>query len=351
MTRLLQFVPTLEPGAVGAHTLELARLCDDMGVEHEVYAEHVREPWSDRGRDYRSYRGRAGDVLLYHVAIGSNVADFVRERTETLVVDHHNITPASFFAAWEPAVVHGISWGRKQLGDLAPRTTLGIADSGFNQRELDALGYASTVTAPILLDTSTFDRAVDPNAVERLRRPAPVWLFVGRVAPHKAQHDVIKAFWAYRSTYAPDAVLRIVGGSSSDRYVDALRDLVAALQLEDAVELCGSVSDAELAAHYEAADVFVCLSDHEGFCVPLLESMHHGVPIVAYAATAVPETLGAGGVLLPGKGAAVVAAAVQRVLTDDALRDAVVAAGRRRLEDFSLDATRRRWREVLEPLL
>lgn len=351
MSRLLQFVPTLEPGAVGAHALELARLCDELGVETAIYAEHVREPWSDRGRDYRSYRGRPGDVLLYHVAIGSNVADFVRDRSETLVVDHHNITPASYFAAWEPAVVHGISWGRRQLADLAPRTTLGVADSGFNQRELDDLGYARTATAPILLDTSTFDRSVDPQAVELLRRTGPVWLFVGRVAPHKAQHDLVKAFWAFRSTYAPDAVLRIVGGSSSDRYVEALRDLVGALQLEDAVELCGSVSDAELGAHYAAADVFVCLSDHEGFCVPLLEAMHHGVPIVAHAATAVPETLGRSGLLLPGKGAAVVAAAVQRVLTDDALRGAVVAAGRQRLRDFSLDAARRRWREVLEPLL
>jgi glycosyltransferase involved in cell wall biosynthesis len=223
--RLLQFVPTLEPGAVGAHALELGRLCGEMGVETEVFAEHVREPWSGRGRDFREYgrgvRARPDDVLLYHVAIGSTVADFVAGRPERLAVDHHNITPAAFFAPWEPAVMHGISWGRNQLAELASRTTLGVADSDFNRGELDQLGYERTATAPILLDTSTFDRDADPAALDRLTHDGPVWLFVGRVAPHKAQHDLIKAFWAYRAAYEPTAVLRVVGSSSSDRYVDA----------------------------------------------------------------------------------------------------------------------------------
>jgi glycosyltransferase involved in cell wall biosynthesis len=348
VTRLLQFVPTLEAGAIGAHTLEIARLCDDLGVDNAVYTEHDR---LGGALDYRGYKGRPGDVLLYHVAIGSNVADFVRQRPEPLVVDHHNITPASFFAPWEPPVVHGISWGRKQLAELADRCHLGLADSDFNRGELDHLGYARTATAPILLDTSTFEREVDDAAVERLRHDGTVWLFVGRVAPHKAQHDLVKAFWAYRAAYDPDAQLRIVGGSSSPSYSDALWETVVALHLDDAVVVTGSVSDAELAAHYRSADAFVCLSEHEGFCVPLLEAMHHRLPIVAFASTAVPETLAGSGLVLPSKGAGTVATGVHRVLTDGSLRDRLVAAGRRRLDDFSLERTRLVWREALEPVL
>jgi len=345
---LHQFVPTFEPGAVGGHIVELQRLCHDLGIESETYAEHVRGPMTGRARPFRGYQGRAGDVLLYHVAIGSTVADFVATRPEPLVIDHHNITPASWFVDWEPALVHGISWGRSQLASLTGRAALGVADSSFNRGELDELGYARTTVAPILLDTSTFECDVDVPL-----RPVdgPVWLFVGRVAPNKCQHDVIKAFAVYRRTYAPSAVLRLVGSSSSDRYVDALCELVAALGLDGAVELTGGVSDAELAAHYRAADVYVCLSEHEGFCVPLLEAMHHRVPVVAFAAAAVPETLGAGGLCLPAKSPGIVAAAVHRVLDDPSVRDALVDAGVRRLRDFDLSVTRATWQAVLESVL
>jgi glycosyltransferase involved in cell wall biosynthesis len=348
MTALHQFVPVLEPGAIGAHALEVQRLCRELGIASEIYAEEVREVWAGRGHGLKAYKGRPGDVLLYHVAIGSPVADFVAARSERLVVDHHNITPASYFTAWEPPVVHGIAWGRRQLAEMAGRATMGLADSGFNRDELDELGYARTSVAPILLDTSTFDRAVDEVALHRLQHAGTAWLFVGRVSPHKCQHDVIKAFAAYRRVYDPNAVLRIVGASSSDRYVVALHQLIEALDLRGAVDITGGVSDGELAAHYRSADVFVCLSEHEGFCVPLLESWHHRLPIVAFASTAVPETLGDGGLCLPGKSASTVAAAVDKVVTDAGLRAALVAAGERRLADFDLAVTRATWRTAVE---
>lgn len=350
MTRVHQFVPTFEPGAVGAHILELRRLLRELGAEGDVWTEHHRFP-GEQAEAFTSYRGAPGDVLLYHVAIGSGVADFVAARSEPLVVDHHNITPASFYEAWEPPVVHGIAWGRHQLATLAGRTELGLADSSYNESELVGLGYRQTAVAPILFDTSSFGTVADESAMERLTTDAPVWLFVGRVAPNKAHHDLIKAFSIYRRVYDGRARLRMVGASSSQRYLDALRDFIAALQLDDAVELTGGVSAGELTAHYRTASAYVCVSDHEGFCVPLLESMHHGLPIVAYGSTAVPETLGSGGLCLPTKSPTTVAAAVHRVLSDDALRAQLVAAGRQRLEELSLPNTRRRMAEALRPVL
>jgi glycosyltransferase involved in cell wall biosynthesis len=349
-----QLVPTLEPGAVGGHILEVQKLTREMGVGGEIFAEHLSMA-PGVGRDFRDYgRGvkpQPGDVLLYHVAIGSSVADFAAARRETLVVDHHNITPASWFAAWEPAVVHGVAWGRNQLASLADRTALGIADSGYNERELVDLGYRRTTVVPILLDASDFDAEVDEAALDRLTTDDDVWLFVSRLAPNKCQHDLVKAFAAHQQAYGSRARLRLVYGSSVERYERAMFDLIDALGLRDRVEMVGRVTEGEKMAHFRAADVYVSASEHEGFSVTLVEAMHHGVPVVAYGSTAVPETLGDGGLCLPGKAPLVLAAAVERVARDRALRDAMVAAGHRRVRDFDLSVTRARMADALSSVL
>jgi glycosyltransferase involved in cell wall biosynthesis len=347
-----QFVPTFEPGAVGAHMVHLRRLCHDLGWESELFAEHLRHP-GEEAHDHRSYArlARPGDVLVYHMAVGSGVADLVAARPEPLVVYHHNITPASYFEAWEPAFVHGIAWGRRQLRELAPRAGLGLAPSSFNRDELDRAGYRRTAVAPLLFDPSVLDHDVDPAEVERLTAGGTAWLFVSRVVPNKCQHDLVKAFAVYRRVYDPAAVLRLVGPSASARYLTALRRLVADLGLGGAVEITGPVGDAALGAHYRAADVYVSVSEHEGFGVTPLEAMHHGVPVVAFAAGAVPETVGTGGLCLATKEAATVAAAVHRVAADPALRDALVAAGHARVGELSLEAARRATADQLRPVV
>lgn len=354
MAAIHQFVPTYEPGAVGAHMLEVQGLARELGFESEVFAEHVHPTLHGSGRDYRDYGRRvpsaSQDVLLYQTAIGSPVADFVSERPETIAVNYHNITPARFFAPWEPSIVPGLLWGRAQLAAMAPRSSIGIAVSRYNQSELDELGYRSTTVVPVLVDLASFDLETDEPTMDRLRtrsRQSAAWLFVGRVAPNKAQHDLIRAFALYQRVFDPHAVLRIVGGSSSTAYLVALKALIGALGLEDSVDLTGSIGGGELAAHYRAADVFVCVSEHEGFCVPLLEAMHHRLPIVAYGAAAVPETLGAGGLCLPGKAPALVAGAVDRVLRDRALRAHLSAAAAARLAEFELPVTRGRMASAL----
>jgi glycosyltransferase involved in cell wall biosynthesis len=350
MTAVHHFVATYEPGAIGGHIVELQRLCRDLGWDSEVFTEHVR---GLPGRDYREYAkvARPDDVLMYHTAIGSVVSDYVVSRSERVVVDHHNLTPVAHFAAWEPGMVHGLAWGRAQLAAMAPRTTLAIADSTFNETELHDLGYRRTAVVPILIDLAQFEREVDEPLEQRLRTEGAAWLFVGRIAPNKGHHDLIKAFAIYRRTYDAGARLRLVGGSASDGYVSALRQLSSALQLDDAVTFTGPVSDAALAAHYRAAAVYVSASDHEGFGVPILEAMHNALPVIAYGSSAVPETLGAGGICLRSKEPTTVAAAVDRVLRDEALRHALVAAGRAHLADFALPVTRERMADALRSVV
>ena len=341
-----QFVPVLEPGAVGAHLLEVRRVAHGLGLESEVYADTVHPAMAGKARDYRSYRHVAGDALLYQLAIGSVVGDFVLGRPGPVVVNSHNVTPVRDVADWEPDAVYGLSWGRAQLAAFAAKADLGIAVSRYNARELDAAGFRRTTVVPVLVDVEAFERDVDEAAVTRLTGPS-AWLFVGRVAPHKSQHDLIKAFAVYRRVYDPAAVLRIVGAPSSAAYDTALRSLADALGVAGAVEITGGVGAGELAAHYRAADAFVCLSEHEGFCVPLLEAMHHRLPIVAFASTAVPETVADAGLLLPQKGPATVAAAVHRVLSDAVLRAELVGRGTARLADFALHRTRSQMADAL----
>jgi glycosyltransferase involved in cell wall biosynthesis len=353
MTAIHQFVPTLAPrDAAGEHYIAVQTALREAGYHSEIYAFEAKHEYAKRAHDFRSFAGGvAGEKtwLLYQSSVGSPVADFVNERDEPLMVDYHNITPASYFAKWEPVVAGALSKGRRQLADLEPRSSLGIAHSTFSAEELIALDFSPTAVVPVLLDIDALERAEPDPGVARL--DANTWLFVGRIAPNKAQHDIIKAFAVYRRCYDPTARLRLVGGSSSHSYQSSLIDFVDALGLADAIEITGPVSTAALMAFYDTADVLVVCSDHEGFLVPLLEAMYHRVPIVAYAAAAVPETVGDAGLTLAVKDPATIADAVNRVLTNDALRSQLIAAGQRRLGDFSLSESRRKLFDAITPIV
>jgi glycosyltransferase involved in cell wall biosynthesis len=253
-----QFVPILEGGAVGAHTLQVQRLARDLGMESTIFASELAPGFEVLGELVDEYSGRRDDVLLYQAATGSAVADFLLELPQRLLVNYHNLTPARFFEGWEPDAVHSVTWGWSQVRKLATAADLGIGVSTFNERELRTAGFRETAVAPVLVDLEAFDRAVDHDALARLTEAkvggGADLLFVGRLAPNKAQHDLIKALAAYRRLYDPKARLHLVGTSSSESYRTALVAYADALGLADAVEFTGSVSDGELAAHYRAAD-------------------------------------------------------------------------------------------------
>ncbi|HVM53461.1 MAG TPA: glycosyltransferase [Acidimicrobiales bacterium] len=355
MNAVHQLTPSFAPrDAIGNHILHAQAVLREMGLRSEIY---VADAWREVAHLTTPFRempaAEPGTWLLYHASTGSPIADFLRERPEPTLLDYHNITPASLFGPWEPHVGVELQAARRQLAELAPHTELALADSSYNEEELIALRYRRTAVVPILFETSSFDHDVDPRAVDRLRSGAKgaTWLFVSRIAPNKAHHDLIKAFAVYRRVYDQHAHLRIVGTSASHAYLTALEALRSALQLDDAITFAGTVSDADKAAHFAAADVYVSTSDHEGFGVTLLEAMHHGVPVVAYGSTAVPETMGDGGICLPSKEPSTVAAAVHRVLTDASVRAAVVAAGHRRVAAFDLAITRDTFQRAIESVV
>ena len=333
-----QFVPALNPhDATGTHTLLARDALRAAGWRSEIFAEAIHDDLADAAYKHWEYPEHAapGDVALYQFTTSSPVAGYLAERGLPLILDFHNFTGPEYFAGWERSTQERASRAAEELALLAPHALLGLAKSGFSERVLRHAGCRRTAVVPVLADYARVTATPDPIVATELARPragggADI-LFVGRVVPSKAQHELVKALWTYRRLYDPNARLHLVGGTSSFDYLRALQGFVQDLGLSQAVRLTGEVSDASLAAHYAAADVFLSLSAHEGFGVPLVEAMAAGVPVVARPAGAVVQTVADAALVLEAGDPAYVAAALRRVCTDSGLRAALVEAGHRRV--------------------
>lgn len=347
MTAVHQFVATFEPGAIGHHMIEAQRALRSAGFESEIFTEFWAPGWEDKARSFRdfgrSYPASSDDRVIYQFAIGSNVGDFFSDLPQTKILDYHNLTPPEFFVGWEPDVVPGIQWGRKQLSEMADCCEVGLADSAFNEAELQHFNYRKTAVAPIILNFDDLGMTPDAKRMGELKDSKQAGgidiLFVGRIAPNKCQHDLIKILAAYHDGYDREARLHIVGGWSAQRYKEALTDFAEAAGVASKCNIVQHASRAELMAYYQNADVYVSASEHEGFCVPLVEAMYHDVPIVAFASSAVPETLADAGILLDEKSPELFAAAIHRVVTDNELRKSLHKAAQRRLAEFAPQQT------------
>jgi glycosyltransferase involved in cell wall biosynthesis len=366
--RIDQVIPSIVArDAVSRHTFEVQAILSDLGYESGIYALSIGPDVTSRVSPLASLPRIAdgSQWVIYQASIGSPAAAAFRSHPGWKLLNYHNMTPAALLEDWEPLVAAEVRLGRSQLRSLAPEVGLAIAVSSYNESELEGAGYRRTAVAPLIVDPERDLGAPDPRTLRRLQeskraaaaaartrsspssassssgadsprsdgtaRPDCVdWLAVGQVSPHKAQHDVVSAFAAYRQAYGGPARLFVVGRNLSDRYARALRRYVEALGLDKSVELVGSASPEVLAAYFRNADVLVMCSDHEGYGAPLLEAMSAGVPVVAYGAGAVPETVGDAGVVLGSKSPYLVAAAVRRVVTDARLVAALRAAGRSR---------------------
>jgi glycosyltransferase involved in cell wall biosynthesis len=344
-----QFIPTLNPyDATGSHTLLLRDILRQAGWRSEIFAEAIHDDLAAEAFKHWMYPDRSADtdVAIYQFSTSSAVAGFLADRDLPLILDFHNFTGPQHFAGWEPVTEVRASRASDELALLAPRAQLGLADSRFNERELRRAGCRRTQIIPVLVDYQRVAAVPDPRMaadLSALKAPGGTdILFVGRIVPSKAQHELVKALWAYRRLYDPQARLHLVGGTSSFDYLKTLRRFVHDLGLSRAVHITGEVSDPALAAYFAAADVYLSLSAHEGFGVPLVEAMVAGVPVIARDVGAVAETVGDGALLLASGDPSYVAAAVQRVCTDSVLRRRLHSAGSRRVAEFSLEAVRDR---------
>jgi glycosyltransferase involved in cell wall biosynthesis len=352
--RIDQWVPALHRGdAIG----DSARLMRDAfrswGHTADVYALELDADLVGDGRAFADWQpGGPADVVILHFAVPSPLTPAFREASGRRVLLHHNITPPEYFLGWDDDLARICRVGREQLETLKAHCDLGLADSEFNRRELEALGIARTGVLPICLDFDRYREADSPVLRRALEDGRVNLLFVGRLVPNKRPEDLIRLVSYWKRFVSRDVRLVLVGKPPRERsYFDALQ----ALAYEEGVApgevlFLGHVPHDELLACYRAARVFVSMSEHEGFGVPLVESMLMRVPVLAYSATAVPHTLGGAGLQFREKRLAEVAETAHALATDEALRAAVLERQDRRALDFAPERVLGQLRGYVESL-
>jgi len=336
-----QWVPAAHKGdAIGDSARRMRDLLRGLGHQSDLFALTIDEELRDDVRRFDDPASHSGDLTIFHFALPSPMTAAFGRLKGSRVLQYHNVTPASYFAPYDPGLFRLASLARQELATLVGRVDLALGVSDYNRQELEALGFAPTGVLPLAIDPWRVARTPGRPALGRMLDDEFVnFLFVGRIAPNKKIEDHIRLAEHYKRYV--DAFYRFIFVGRYDavpRYYSTIRALMTELRLlNERFVFTGAVPDEELAVYYQHAAVYVSLSEHEGFCAPLLEAMAADVPILAYSAAAIPETLGGAGVQFAPKDLEHAAELMGALAFDDELRARVIAGQRRRLADFGED--------------
>lgn len=339
--RVIQLLSSLSFGdAIGNDTLALKEAIAKMGFESEVYAESVdkRLP-ADSAKNVNALRDlKPDDVVLYHKAIGTDLSFRFAEMNCRKIMIYHNITPMKYFSPYSDESTALTAYGYEGVRYLHDKVDYCLADSAYNRGELRKMGYKCPIDVrSILIRFEDYKQSPDEETMKKYSDGKKNLIFVGRISPNKKQENVISAFYCYKKLN-PDSRLILVGSyKGMDNYYDRLKAYAVALGIGDDVVFTGHIKFSEILAYYHLADAFVCMSEHEGFCVPVVEAMFFDVPVIAFDSSALSDTMGGSGILLPDNNPDFVAGVIDRVIKDEALRRNIIDGQRRRLEDFSYD--------------
>ena len=333
-----QLVHTLSYGdAISTEVLALQSALRELGLESEIYALHEHNRLKGRSRKFPAIGECAEADIILHYSIGSPLNDlYANWNRGHRVLVYHNITPAKWFRGVNNRVASDIERGLSDLPALCAKSDRVWADSLFNAREIQALGFqASVLELPIAPER--WNRPRDEAMFSQVKKRGGVnVLHVGRMAPNKCVEDVIKSFYYLNKFIAPKSTLWLAGiDTDTELYSFSLRRLIRNLGLDDSVEILGGLTDEEIRSLYEASSAYVCMSEHEGFCLPLIEAMHFGLPVIAFGAGAVPETVGDGGIVLSEKRHAEIGELLLKVSQPGDLRKRLIEKGRERVKAFS----------------
>lgn len=351
--RIIQMLPVMAFGdAIGNDTLSLDDTLSKSGFKAEIYAMYIDERLTNRVKRIDSYKCEPDDIILYHLSTGSPMNYDISEYDCKRIIMYHNITPGHFFAQYDVNAKEVCDSGLRAAGYLKKKADLCLADSEFNKRELEEMGYKCSIEVlPILIAFDDYKKRPSGHVIQKYSDDYVNIVFTGRVAPNKKHEDIISAFYYYKKYINPKSRLLLVGRHDFfPEYYRRLQGYVEKLELEDVI-FTGQVKFDEILAYYKVADVFVCLSEHEGFCVPLVESMMFDVPIIAYDSCAVGETLGGSGLLLKDKSPQVIAEAIHLVVEDKKLKNQLIENQQKRLCDFQHDKIKEKFLNIMQEFI
>jgi glycosyltransferase involved in cell wall biosynthesis len=355
--RVHQMLPRLDAGdAVGNQVMAIHRLLLSWGYEARIFVEDMDDfgrRYALKDELYREFMDNPDDLVIYHYALYCpNYRLFLESKNRKVLV-YHNITPDHYYEGFFPVAARLCRLGREVLGELkGVDLALGVSD--FNRRELVEAGFPEERTGVLPIDPplGKLDRLPESPRWRRwLEDGSTNLLFVGRVVPNKKVEDIIDLFLCYYRGVNAHSRLVVAGSLPVNSYYACLRSRVRRLGLEGKVVFTGKVSDEELKTLYKNSHYYVSMSEHEGFCVPILEAFHFGLPVLAYAAAAVPETMGGAGVLFDRKDYPLLAEFIGRLDRDEVTRRRILEAQRRRLEDFDSRKFQERLRQIVERFL
>jgi glycosyltransferase involved in cell wall biosynthesis len=341
--RIHQVLATLGYGdAIGHEVLGIQRVLRSAGYESDIFVEAADRRLESATLDYRQLidHSHPENLLLHHFSLASKASRTAFALPDRMALIYHNITPPEFFVGLHRSLSSECFRGRRELRAYADRCDLAFGDSEFNRQDLEMLGFPRTSVLPVVPDFSNLDSAADYTVADAYDDTWTNVLFVGRMVPNKKIEDVIRLFHAYHTFYNPRSRLLLVGAQGGfERYVTALHHIVASLG-NSHVHFIGQVSNEELTAFYEVADLFLCASEHEGFCVPIVEAFYKQIPVLAYASSAVPATMDGAGLLFDEKDPPYVAALMDAVASDLDVQERIIrgqlaAVDRLRAKDFA----------------
>lgn len=353
--RIVQILPVLAFGdAVGNDTRALKDALSEAGYETEIYAAVIDErlPQGTAQPFERLGKLTANDIVIYHLSNGHRLNYEIEKLGGKKVIIYHNITPERYFEKYNRDACANCVQGIKAAKRLAKTADYAIAVSEYNKQDLIRLGFTCDIEVlPILIPFEDYEKKPNAGVLRRYDDDYVNILFTGRIVPNKKQEDVIETFYYYKKYINPKSRL-ILAGSYVDvgKYHEKLELFARKLGLADVI-FTGQIRFDEILAYYRLADVFLCMSEHEGFCVPLVEAMYFDVPIVARDTSAIGWTLGGSGVLLPDNDPVVAAEMVNRVLTDEALKEKILKNQRTRLPDFDNQKVKARFLQIIEKII
>jgi len=344
-----QFVHTLSYGdAISSEVLALRRCFRELGLKSEIYCINVHPRYKGEAHDYRDFVGENGsdfpDTVILHYSLGSPLNDLYMSLTKaTRSLIYHNLTPPHWFEGINPRIVADIKRGQEELPNLCRNTHNLIADSHFNAGELKELGFSASVLE-LMIDPARWDVPANPGIAALLKdNPGIHLLHIGRFAPNKKIEDILKTFYFLHHHINKNSRLWLAGiDIDTELYSFAIKRLADELRLSHAITFAGCLDDTEIRSLYENATVYICMSEHEGFCLPVIEAMHFGLPVIAYDGSALTDTVGRGGIFVKEKRHPEIAELINNIATNQEFRSVLVAKGKERVSELLFDGFKER---------
>jgi glycosyltransferase involved in cell wall biosynthesis len=341
-----QFLPTIAPrDAIGNEVFEIQKILINWGYKSKIYAENIHP--SIKAKKFTEYSKNASEdnIALFHFSIGSDISDYVKKLPDKKIIRYHGITPPQYLTDTNQYLQVLLRQGHEQLLGYPPITTLALANSRYTELELQEMRFKNTKILPLILNFEIYTHC-NKNILSRYNDGFVNIIFTGRLIPQKHQEDLIKRFYYYQKINLKSRLILIGSADNFERYYFTLQDLIKRLQINNVI-FTGSVSSEDMVAYYKVADVFLCMSEWETFCVPLVESMHFSVPIIANNATAIPQTLGDSGVLVNKKEYCTIAEIINEIIENKKFRDQIVKKERERLHSFERDVVENAFKKYI----